>query len=51
MFERPRNGERALLLHVSSDGDDEALDEFSQLAESAGAEVIDEPLSATAPTP
>jgi GTP-binding protein HflX len=48
MFERPRNGERALLLHVSSDGDDEALDEFSQLAESAGAEVIDA-LSVTRP--
>ncbi len=41
MFERPRAGERALLLHVSTDGDREGLDEFVLLAESAGAEVID----------
>ena len=41
MFERPRAGERALLLHVSRDGEREPLDEFVQLAESAGAEVID----------
>jgi len=41
MFERPRSGERALLLHVSSDGDREPLDEFTQLARSAGAEVVD----------
>ena len=41
MFERPRSGERALLLHVSTDGDREGLEEFVLLAESAGAEVID----------
>jgi GTP-binding protein HflX len=40
MFERPRAGERALLLHVDTDGDREGFDEFVQLAESAGAEVI-----------
>jgi GTP-binding protein HflX len=41
VFERPRSGERALLLHVSTDGDREGLDEFVLLAESAGADVID----------
>ena len=41
MFERPQSGERALLLHVDTGDGREGLDEFVQLAESAGAEVID----------
>ena len=40
MFERPRGGERAILVHVAFDGapDPEALHEFRELALSAGAE-------------
>ncbi len=41
MFERPRSGERALLLHVDAGAGREGLAEFVQLAESAGAEVLD----------
>ncbi len=42
MFERPRSGERAILVHVdfSSDQDPEDLQEFSELAASAGATVV-----------
>ncbi len=40
MFERPKGGERAILVHVAFGGapDPEALREFSELAGSAGAE-------------
>jgi len=43
MFERPRSGERALLVHVHSGGlpDEAELEEFGQLATSAGAVVVD----------
>jgi GTP-binding protein HflX len=41
MFERPQAGERALLLHVDTGDGSEGLDKFVQLAESAGAEVVD----------
>ena len=42
MFERPRSGERALLVRVGFGGpiDPEDLEEFSQLARSAGAEPV-----------
>ena len=42
MFERPRSGERALLVRVGFDGpvEREDLEEFSQLASSAGATVV-----------
>ncbi|WJW74821.1 GTPase HflX [Thiohalobacter sp. IOR34] len=42
MFERPRSGERALLVHVflPDDKDQEDLREFAELAASAGAEVL-----------
>jgi len=42
LFERPQDGERALLVHVdfSKDSDPEDLDEFKELALSAGAEII-----------
>ena len=42
MFERPRSGERALLVRVGFDGpvEREDLEEFSQLAASAGATVV-----------
>ncbi len=43
MFERPRSGERALLVHVTPRGpaDPDALEEFRELARSAGARVLD----------
>ncbi len=42
MFERPRGGERALLVRIGLDGpvEQEDLDEFSQLAESAGVQPV-----------
>lgn len=42
MFEPPRSGERAVLVHVNATGLDDAarLEEFTALAESAGAEVV-----------
>jgi len=42
MFERPKSGERAVLVHVDQGGDEvaEALEEFRLLAESAGAEQV-----------
>ncbi|NBX58077.1 MAG: GTPase HflX, partial [Gammaproteobacteria bacterium] len=38
MFERPRGGERAVLVRIGLDGpvENEDLEEFAQLAESAG---------------
>ena len=42
MFERPKSGERAVLVHVSPHAaDPDALQEFSDLATSAGAEVLE----------
>jgi len=42
MFERPSSGERAVLVHVSPQAaDPDALQEFIDLAESAGAEVLE----------
>ncbi|MGB5627514.1 MAG: ribosome rescue GTPase HflX [Woeseiaceae bacterium] len=48
MFERPQSGERAVLVHASSDGlpDDSEREEFAELARSAGAVVAAELLSA-----
>lgn len=42
MFERPRGGERTVLVHLDlgAESDPEALAELRQLAESAGAEVV-----------
>jgi len=42
MFERPRSGEKAVLVHVSLQGSDESGDigEFVELARSAGAEAL-----------
>ena len=42
MFERPRSGERALLVHVflADDPDGDDTDEFTELARSAGARVL-----------
>ncbi len=42
MFERPKSGERALLVHLDfrQEGDQEDLDEFRDLALSAGAEPV-----------
>lgn len=43
MFERPRSGERAILVHVTRQGqpDPDELQEFSELATSAGARVLE----------
>ena len=48
MFERPRSGERAVLLHASTDGAPDAAEreEFAELARSAGAELVGELVSA-----
>jgi GTPase len=48
MFERPRSGERAVLLHASVDGAPELSEreEFAELARSAGAELVGELVSA-----
>ena len=42
MFERPRSGERAVLVHLDlyQESDREDLDEFRDLAVSAGAEPV-----------
>ncbi len=47
MFERPQSGERAVLVHASSDGlpDTSEREEFAELARSAGAVVAGELLS------
>ena len=43
MFERPRSGERAILIHASAGGvpDTDEQEEFVELATSAGAIVVD----------
>lgn len=43
MFERPRSGERAILVHVGLNGigDADELHEFAELARSAGADVVE----------
>ena len=48
MFERPRSGERAILVHASASGvpDTSERDEFAELATSAGAVIVDELVSA-----
>ncbi len=47
MFERPQSGERAVLVHASTDGlpDDSEREEFAELARSAGAVVASELLT------
>lgn len=47
MFERPQSGERAVLVHASSEGlpDVSEREEFAELARSAGADVVAELLS------
>ncbi len=44
MFERPESGERAILVHASTEGvpDDTEREEFVELARSAGADVVAE---------
>ena len=44
MFERPQSGERAILVHAGTDGapDDSECEEFRELAQSAGALIVDE---------
>ncbi len=44
MFERPQSGERAILLHASTDGAPDASEraELAELARSAGAEIVGE---------
>ncbi len=48
MFERPKSGERAILLHASATGapEDSEREEFTELARSAGAELVGELVSA-----
>ena len=48
MFERPRSGERAILVHASTGGvpDSDEQEEFVELANSAGALVVGEMVSA-----
>jgi len=48
LFERPKSGERAILLHASTDGtpDESEREEFAELARSAGAVLVDQVLSA-----
>ncbi|ANO51636.1 ribosome rescue GTPase HflX [Woeseia oceani] len=48
MFERPKSGERAVLLHASTDGAPDAAEreEFAELARSAGALLVGELVSA-----
>jgi GTPase len=47
LFERPQSGERAILVHASAGGAPEAIEreEFTELAISAGAEVVDQLVS------
>jgi len=48
LFERPKSGERAVLLHASLDGAPEVSEreEFAELARSAGARIVGELISA-----
>ena len=48
MFERPQSGERAILVHASTDGapDESEIEEFGELARSAGAVIADQIVSA-----
>jgi len=48
LFERPRSGERAILVHASAGGvpDTNEREEFAELATSAGAVIVDEIVSA-----
>jgi GTP-binding protein HflX len=48
LFERPRSGERAILVHASAGGvpDTDEREEFAELATSAGAVIVDEIVSA-----
>jgi GTP-binding protein HflX len=48
LFERPRSGERAILVHASTGGvpDSDERDEFVELAKSAGAVIVGEVVSA-----
>ena len=48
MIERPRSGERAILVHTAADGAPDTIerDEFVELATSAGAIVVDQLVSA-----
>jgi GTP-binding protein HflX len=48
LFERPQSGERAILVHAGPDGapDDSEREEFQELARSAGADIVDEIVSA-----
>jgi GTP-binding protein HflX len=43
MFERPKSGERSVLVHISLGGsaDPDEIEEFTELAKSAGADVVD----------
>jgi GTP-binding protein HflX len=47
LFERPQSGERAILVHASTDGapDDSETEEFVELARSAGAVIADQIVS------
>lgn len=47
MFERPKSGERTILLHASTDGSPELneREEFAELAVSAGAVIVDQVVS------
>ena len=47
MFERPQSGERAILVHASTMGapDESEIEEFVELARSAGAVVADQIIS------
>ncbi|MFP4606073.1 MAG: ribosome rescue GTPase HflX [Thiohalospira sp.] len=42
MLERPRAGERALLVHVALEGEPDTSEEFTELARSAGADSVTE---------
>lgn len=48
MFERPKSGERAILVHAAAGGAPDTIEreEFVELASSAGAEVVDQLVSA-----
>jgi len=48
LFERPRSGERAILIHASAGGapDSDEQEEFAELANSAGAVIVGEIVSA-----
>jgi GTP-binding protein HflX len=48
LFERPQSGERAILVHASPEGapDETEREEFVELARSAGADIVDQIVSA-----